>query len=334
LVATKRNILKKIAGHSISLLCFSLLLTIINVSINHNLIDNYTVAYASSAENTTTKVDSSDRRVYDEAELLNIYEIEELESMCHDYGEKAGIEIYILTHNDKNATYPEKYIEDFEDQLPVEDRVYFLYDVYNNEIFMEGYGLAETYIHSKRIDIIFDNVADYLRGGYYYDAFKTYIRMSADYMADESELNYDHDYVYDNYNSIPYDNEPEHKYTYHEYDYDGHYRREDLKNNLLFNFWFQLIAAFAVGGIVVGIMAYHSSGRMTAGAKDYLDRSRGGLIGRRDQYIKSSVIRWRKPQDTSSSGGGSGRRGGFNAGGFRGGVSGGGRSHSSGGRKL
>ena len=45
--------------------------------------------------------------------------------MCHDYGEKAGIEIYILTHNDKNATYPEKYIEDFEDQLPVEDRVYF-----------------------------------------------------------------------------------------------------------------------------------------------------------------------------------------------------------------
>ena len=65
---------------------------------------------------------------------MNIYEIEELESMCHDYGEKAGIEIYILPIMTRMPPV-QKYIEDFEDQ-PVEDRVYFLYDVYNNEIFM------------------------------------------------------------------------------------------------------------------------------------------------------------------------------------------------------
>lgn len=284
--------------------------------------------YASSNEEAVADTYGDDKRVYDEADLLNDSETEELEALSHEKGEEAGIEIFILTHNDRNATYPEKYIEDFEDQLPAGDRVYFLYDVYNNEIFMEGYGQAETYIHSKRIDKIFDNVADYIRNGYYYDAFKTYITMAADYMEDDSELNYDHDYIYD---STPDGFDPDNEYSYDDYDYEGHYRREEFKNSILSNFWFQLIVALAIGGIVVGAMAYSSGGRMTAGARDYLDSSRGGLIGRRDQYIRSTVTRWRKPQQNSSSGG---SRGGFNAGGFRGGVSSGGRSHSSGGRKL
>jgi uncharacterized protein len=290
---------------------------------------DHMAVYASSNETeTTVNTDRDDRRVYDEAGLLTDYEIEELEALSHEYGEKAGIEIFILTHNDKKATYPEKYIEDFEDQVPVGDRVYFLYDVYNGELFMEGYGLAETYIHSKRIDIIFDNVEDYIRSGYYYDAFTTYIIMAADYMEDDSELNYDHNYIYD---SPPVGFDPDNEYSYDDYDYDSYYRKEDFKNSILSNFWFQLIVALAIGGIVVGAMAYRSGGRMTVGGRDYLDSSRGGLIGRRDQYIRSTVTRWRKPQQSSSSGG---SRGGFNAGGFRGGTSSGGRSHSSGGRKL
>jgi uncharacterized protein len=284
--------------------------------------------YASTNEAVTTETYADVKRVYDEAGLMNDYEIEELEDLSHKSGEKAGIEIFILTHNDRGATYPEKYIEDFEDQLPIDDRVYFLYDVYRGEIFMEGYGLAETYIHSKRIDKIFDNVEYYLKDGYYYDAFKTYITMSADYMEDDSELNYDHNYSYD---KTPEGFDPDNEYSYDEYDYQGHYDREAMLNSIFLNFWFQLVVALVIGGIVVGALAYRSSGRMTAGARDYLDRSRGGLIGRRDQYIRSSVTRWRKPQQNSSS---SRSRGGFNSGGFRGGTSGGGRSHSSGGRKL
>lgn len=294
MVTIKRNTLRHKSIHTSRYLILLILMLILVHS------------FANKA--TASEINAEDKRIYDEAGILSSYEIEELETTSHDYGDTAGIEIFVLTHNNKNATYPEKYIEDFEDQLPVADRVYFLYDVYRGEIFMESYGLAETYIHSKRIDIMFDNVVDYIKSGYYYDAFKTYITMSADYMADDSELNYD-------------------------YDYQGHYRKEDLKNNILLNFWFQLFVALAIGGIVVGSLAYHSSGRMTAGSSDYLDRSRGGLIGRRDQYLRSSVVRWRKPQqNTSSSSGGS--RGGFNSGGFRGGTSSGGRSHSSGGRKL
>lgn len=273
---------------------------------------------------------SNDRRVFDEAGLLTDYEISELELLCQEYGENAGIEIFILTHNDPKATYPERYIEDFEDQLPVGDRVYFLYDVSRKEIFMEGYGLAEIYIHSKRIDNIFDHMEDDIRNKSYYDAFETYINMSADYMSDDSELNYDHDYIYDN---PPKDFDSDNQYSYDEYDYDRYYQDERMEENILYNIWFQLFASLVIGGVVVGVMAYNSSGKMTAGSKDYLDCGKSGLIGRRDHYIRSTVTKVRKPsQNTSSRSGGS--RGGFNSGGFRGGSSSGGRSHSSGGRKL
>lgn len=322
-------------------LILSLFLHILNV-----ITGNTTVVFATTTKDTqntdsTQSLDdiqdiessqiisnSETRRVYDEAGLLTDKEITGLELLSEEYGENAGIEIFILTHNDPNSTYPERYIEDFEDQLPVGDRVYFLYDVSRGEIFMEGYGLAETYIHSKRIDKIFDNVVDDLKNGYYYDTFETYIVMSADYMADESELNYDHDYYYD---SPPADFDPDNEYSYDEYDYDKYYDDEAKGENILLNVWFQLFISLLIGGVVVGLLAYNSSGRMTAGSRDYLDRSKSGLIGRRDHYIRSTVTRVRKPTQNTSSGG---SRGGFNAGGFRGGRSGGGRSHSSGGRKL
>jgi len=270
-----------------------------------------------------------DRRIYDEAGLLTDTEEEELEALSREYGEKAGIEIFVLTHNDENSTYPEKYIEDFEDRLPVADRVYFLYDVYRGEIFMEGYGLAETYIHSKRIDKIFDMVVDDLRSGNYFVAFKKYIIRSAAYMEDDSELNYDHNYKYD---SPPENFDPDNKYSYDDYDYDKYYKEEEYRDNIFFNIGFQFIISLIIGAVVVGAMAYNSGGRMTAGARNYLDQGRSGLFARTDQYTHSTITKTRKPS-SNTTGGGSGR-GGFNSSGFRGGVSSGGRSHSSGGRKL
>lgn len=267
---------------------------------------------------------SNTQRVYDEADILTQEEYDLLEDMCLTYGKDAQVEIFILIHNDPDAVYPEKFIEDFEDLLPVGDRVYFLLDMARGErgeIFMEGYGKAETYIHSKRIDKIFDNVTDDLRAGNYYDAFETYIIMSAEYMTDNSELNYDHNYSYDS--------PPSGSGSDADYDYDRYYNDTELEPaDILTNIWFQLAVSLAVGGIAVGIMAYNSGGRMTARGNDYLDMQHSGLVGRRDDYIRTRVTRIRKPQNNNTG------RGGFNAGGFRGGISSGGRSHSSGGRRL
>lgn len=270
------------------------------------------------------------KRVYDEAGILTQEEISLLEDMCLTYGEDAEVEIFILTHNDPNTVYPERYIEDFEDLLPVGDRVYFLYDMARSEIFMEGYGKAETYIHSRRIDVILDTVFDDMKAGNYYDAFETYITMSADYMKDDSELNWDHNYNLQDLPSGSSSDPAKDDYIRHqnEYDYDRYY---DKPESVLTKVWFQLAASLAIGGITVGIMAYNSGGRMTAKGSDYLDVKRSGLIGRRDVYIRTRVTRIRRPTNNTNNTSG---RGGFNSGGFRGGVSSGGRSHSSGGRRL
>ncbi|NLK27095.1 MAG: methanol dehydrogenase [Clostridiales bacterium] len=261
--------------------------------------------------------------VYDEAGLLSTSEIMDLEEMCMEYGSEAGIEIMILTHNDSNAKYAEEYLEDFNDTLPDDDRVLLLLDMHNRVVFIEGYGLAETYIHSKRIDAILDDIVNPLSNGAYYDAMETYIKSSAAYKMDDSELNWDHDYSV----SSPQSDNPDGKY----YDETWPYENEPTKSDDPFTtWWFQLIVSLVIGGIAVGIMAYSSGGKMTAGSHTYLDQGNSGLIGRRDLYLRTKVTRVRRPKDNSSSG----SRGGFNAGGFRGGVSSGGRSHSSGGRKF
>ena len=276
-----------------------------------------------------TEAEAPRPHVYDEAGLFSDYERADLEEQCITYGEDVGLEIMILTHNDPNAIYAEDYIEDFEDKLPVGDRVYLLIDLYNRDVFIEGYGKAETYIHSKRIDKILDEIVPDLSDGNYYAACLTYIKRSAEYMKDDSELNYDH-----NYNIPPQSSRPNKPY------YDETWPSDKYTQGtthtvlmILSNVWVQLLISLIIGATVVGIMAYNSGGKMTAGSSNYLDHSRSGLIGRRDDYIRTTVTKVRRPKNDSKTSS-SHSRGGFNSSGFRGGVSSGGRSHSSGGRKF
>jgi Beta-propeller domains of methanol dehydrogenase type len=84
---------------------------------------------------------------------------------------------------------------------------------------------------------------------------------------------------------------------------------------LHFNPLVQLAAALLIGGIAVAIMAFNAGGKMTTGAATYMDQNHSGLIGRRDDYIRTQITRIRKPQNNGSSGG-------------HGGVSSGGLSHT------
>lgn len=88
------------------------------------------------------------------------------------------------------------------------------------------------------------------------------------------------------------------------------------------NVWLQLAAALIISGIAVTIMAFNSGGRMTVGGTTYMDPNQSGLIGRRDDYIRTQVTRIRKPKNNEGNGG----RGG--------GISAGGHSHSSAGGKF
>lgn len=279
-------------------------------------LDSPLTAYASD------NIDSIPR-VYDNAGLLSTDEVKSLEKLCIEQGDEVGIEILILTHNDSDAEHPEFYLEDFNDALPEADRVLLLVDMYNRIFWIQGYGLAETYIHSKRIDTIVEAITSPLSKGNYVEAFETYINMCTEYMTDDSELNWDHDYTV----STPQSNSPDGPYYDDTWPYDSY---GNSKADIFTTWWVQLIISFLIGGIVVGIMAYNSGGKMTAGSNTYLDRSQSGLIGRRDQYLRTRTTRVRKPQQNNNNT----RGGGFNSGGFKGGVSSGGRSHSSGGGKF
>ncbi len=259
------------------------------------------------AANTTT----SEQFIYDKAGLLTLDEVSELEAMCQSYGQDTGIEIMILTNNDPSAVSAEQYIEDFNDTLPDEDRVLLLVDLYTRDVLIQGYGKCETYLHSKRNQVIVDDITPYLQNGDYVSAFEDYIKSAAAYMKDDSVLNTDHDYSYDA---------------------SGNKVSSGVSGNaasVLTYWWVQLIIALVIGAVAVGIMAFHSGGRMTAGSNNYFDPGHSGIIGRRDQYLRTQVTRVRRPQQNNNSG-----KGGFNAGGFSGGVSAGGRSHSSGGGKF
>lgn len=225
---------------------------------------------------------SSIQHVHDDAGLFSSGEISDLEAKCTSYGNKAGIQIMILTHDNQAAPGAEKYIEDFEDQLPSGDRVYLLIDMHSRTVFIEGYGTAETYINSTRIDKIINKITPDLTSADYYDACISYIKQSAAYMNDHSS--------------------------------------DNPVINALSKVWVQLLIAVVIGVIAVAVMAYNSGGRMTVSGSNYIDQNNSGLIGRRDDYIRTTVTRIRKPQNNSS--------------GFRGGVSAGGRSHSSGGGRF
>jgi uncharacterized protein len=235
-------------------------------------------------------------RIYDDAELLSTSELSDLNSMCISYGNDAGIGIFILTHNDSSSVDGEIYIENFYDSTlygNYTDSVILLIDMSRRDMVLEGYGTAETYIHSQRGDSLLQDMKPDLSNGDYAAAFETFIKESKAYMKDTSDPNYSRGYTTATENND--------------------YSKQD---SILMNIWLQLGISLAIGAIAVGIMAYNAGGRMTVGGNTYIDQGHSGLIGRRDDYIRTTVTRVRKPQNNNSGGG------------FHGGTSAGGHSHS------
>lgn len=289
-----------VAGLAMILLCLSLLIM---------------PSATAAAEETTSQF----QYIYDDAGLLTSSELSDLEAMCQEYSEQVKTHIIIMTHDDPDAVEAERYIEDFYDRTYPGDAVILLIDMQNRVVFIEGYGLAETYIHSKRADVIREEITPYLSRGNYVTAFDIFIESSAEYMQDDSDLNYDHDYSYSSDNDSYYTED------------NGYSRSSGNKPYSKFtNIWFQIGISIFIGAVGVIIMASNAGGKMTANGSNYIDPNHSGLIGRRDDYIRTRVTRVRKPQNNSSGG----HSGGSSSGGFRGGVSSGGHSHSSSGGKF
>ncbi|WP_028551953.1 TPM domain-containing protein [Paenibacillus sp. UNC451MF] len=222
--------------------------------------------------------------IYDDAKLLTPEEYQALNTMANQYGVKRETDIIIITsNNDKNVDV-KKMTENFYDEHgPGYDKshgnaVILTLDMRNRDVYLAGFYKAEQLLGDGRLDKIRGKITSDLSSSNYKQAFETYIKTSYKYMGFKPGVNPD---------------------------------------NVLFNVWFQLGGALAIGGIAVGIMAYRSGGRVTVNRQTYEDASSSGVLDRQDQYIRTTVTKHKIEKSSGRSSGGGG-----------GGITGGGHSHS------
>jgi len=212
-----------------------------------------------------------------------------LEAMAEKYSIKRETDFVILTTDNTNGKDVVKYMEDFYDNMalgynkPHGNTAIITIDMQHREVYLAGFYKAETYLSDYRLDLIRDKITPYLSNGDYYKAFSKFIKLGYKYMGMEPNVDPD---------------------------------------NILFNLWFQIVVSLVIAGIIVGAMAYNSGGRVTVSQGTYMDFSNSKVINRRDNYLRTSVTKTRKPSNNNKSSGG-----GFGGGGG-GGTTSGGHSHS------
>lgn len=239
----------------------------------------------------TIEAASPKQRIYDFADLLSATEIEELESKAEKYSKKRETDFIILTTYDTSEKDVVEYTQDFYDDNELGfDRsngnaAILTIDMRNREVYLAGFYKGEKYLSDYRLDLIRDSITSDLGEGNYYDAFYGFMKLGYRYMGM-------------NPNADP--------------------------NSIFFNLRFQIIVSLGIAGLVVGSMAYNRGGRVTVNEGVYRDFSSSRVINRRDNFLRTSVTKTKKPTNKSKSSGG-----GFSGGGFGGGgTTSGGHSHS------
>lgn len=223
----------------------------------------------------------SEYLVYDYADLLSDEEEEELESLAAELGAERETDFIIITLDGTDGVDIEDYVADFYDEnAPGYDRPHgnaaiLAIDLDRRDVFLAGFGDAETLLDADRLDKIRNKITPYLSEGEYYEAFTRYVELAHDYMG---------------------------------------YRPGVNPDNILFKDWFQILVSLVVAGAAVGIMAMNTGGRVTVNARTYLDDKRSGVVSRRDHFVNKTVTKT-KIQKSSSGGGGGGGGGGTTSGG-------------------
>lgn len=245
-------------------------------------------SHTSTVNGATTK-DAT--YIYDTAGLLSSSQESRLEDSIAKLQDKYQVDVLILTVKESLSVNPTRFIQDFIDEgcdkgFFNEDNVILFINTKQEEHWVEiqGYGKMEDLISNSRVDTILDDIQPLLSDNEFDKAVDEYVEHVTFYLK--------------------------------------HPNSSLSKDNIFFQLWFQILLSLGIGGIAVGIMSYHSSGRITTNSRTYMDSSNSRLVGRRDIYLRTTTKKVKKPQNN----GGSGKSGG--------GTSSGGRSHSGGGRSF
>ncbi|AUZ37495.1 YgcG family protein [Bacillus sp. MBGLi79] len=209
------------------------------------------------------RASESQQHVYDHAHLLSKTEIEKLESLSAELGAKRDTDFIIITTKGTNGEDIADYAGDFYDRYGKGSTAILTIDMADREVFISGYQKAEKYLDNSRLNSIRNTISSDLSNENYFKAFETYIQLSYKDMGIKPGINPD---------------------------------------NIFFTWWFQLIAAIAVGGIAVSIMLYQAGGKVTVNGNTYMDQRTSDVIDQYDTYIRTTVTRERKPSNDKDSG--------------------------------
>lgn len=277
-------------------------------------------SYASTDQQEAQQQTSQPDMVYDYANLFSPDEISELEDLSRTKGQEGQVNIVFITTYDLDGKTRKEYIEDLYDNSAFgqngeySDTALILLnmDPADRGVEIQGYGMAEHYLHNDRIEHMLDDIVPLLSDEDYFLAMEEFANQVAYYMNEDKGVNTNP--VYGDETSGSY---------YGEASVDGesdYYGEESFLDNILV----RIIISLVIGGVAVGIMAYNSSGKVSTNNNTYLDQGNSRLVARRDRYIRTSTTRVKKPKENSSNSGGRSSGGG--------GRSSGGSSHSGGGR--
>lgn len=295
---------------------------------------------ASAVESTLTeeqtlrnkeKVNLEKTRVYDYADLLTADEETELESSYYLWGMEADTDIVLVTTDNMEGKSDKVYLEDFQDELYfvqdmlAENASLMLINMEDRIVTIQGYGDCEFWISNDRIEYILDWVYEGLVDGDYFAAAESFGEQTAYYMNQDKGVSTEYepgqDYGESYGGPSDYYSEPlSEKYTVGEY----------LGEMLSEAFFGSVLIAVIGSSIACLIIGWNRKTKVTVYPATYMDQQNSGLSAKRDDYLRTTVTKVRRPKESSS--GGSRSSSGRSSGG--GGRSSGGRSHSGGSRRF
>ncbi|MGE8205408.1 TPM domain-containing protein [Heyndrickxia sp. NPDC080065] len=266
----------------------------------------------------SAKAQNFDRHkyIYDDAGLLTDKEVKKLQALSSKLSKERDTAFMVITVDGTDGKGARQYVEDFYDDndpgydQPDGNAVILILDMEERDVYLAGFKKAEDYLDSWRLKEIRDEITSDLSDGNYFKSFSDYITLSHEYMGEEPSGSSEE---YNGYDS-GVENE---EYVANEMGGD--------QENIFFQWWFQLIAALAVAGVSVGIMAYTSGGRVTVNGQTYINSNHSKVNSKYDRFVRQTVTKRLKPKNNNNNGGG------FSSGG---GTTSGGHSHSGSGGKF
>ncbi|MBB5179870.1 uncharacterized protein HNQ44_001294 [Planomicrobium koreense] len=210
----------------------------------------------------------ADQHIYDNADLLNSIEAQELEAEAAKYSREEDVDFLFLTVNGMEGKDIVTFMGDFFDQWAVdnsqENAVLLTIDIASREVFLSGFGTAETSLDDERIDLVLDRIVPDLQAGDYGGAFEETMAASSEYMD---------------------------------------YRPGVNPESIFLKTWFHALVALILGGGIVGSMLYNSGGRVTTTPRTYFDGKNTQVTNREDRFRNKTVSRTKVQQNKGSGGG-------------------------------